>query len=163
MINYIMDIPTEDIEYKQSSPGTKEEDIVILETDPLLRRQVRMCRIREDEGAVEYAARLFFSGIHMDTAAEIAKVSERRVREYLKTDKGKVLAEEVREALDAEFKSLYGDAIEVIRAEMRNPKAEIRMSAVNTALRYLKDIKVTLEVGAEDLVQKIMRGGEDNG
>jgi hypothetical protein len=149
----------DDVIIKEQTPSA--EDILYIESDPLLRRQVRMCRIREDEGAVEYACRLFYSGMHMEEAAQIARVSERRVREYLKTDSGKTLADSIREELDTEFKGLYGDAIELLRAEMRNPKPEIRMAAANATLRYLKDIKITLEIGAEDLVQKIMRGGKD--
>lgn len=138
----------------------REEDVVLIESDPLLRRAVRLSKRRRDEGAVEYAARMFLSGIHLDKAAEIAKVSERRVRDYLKKDEGKALAEEIRSELDAEFKSLYGDMIEVLRSELSNPKPEVRLSAVNTGFRYLKDIKVVLDVSAEDLVQKIMKGGE---
>ena len=148
---------------REKDPPLTDAEVLILESDPLLRRSVRMCRMREDEGAVEYGVRLFLSGMHLDEAADLAKVSERRIRTYLKTDAGKTLAEEVRTELDAEFKALYGDAIENLRALMRDPKPEIKLGAVNATLRYLKDIKVTLEVGAEDLVQKIMRGGGDNG
>lgn len=134
---------------------------LLIESDPLLRRAVRLAKIREDEGAVEHAARMFFSGWHLEDAAEFTKVSERRVRDFLKTDKGKALGSSIKEELDEEFKSLYGDMIEVLRNEMKNPKAEIRLSAVNTGMRYLKDIKIVLDIGAEDLVQKIMKGEKE--
>jgi len=140
-----------------SNPN-EEGDILMIEADPLLRRQVRLSRIREDEGAVEYAARLFFSGQHMDDAAQLARVSERRLRAFLKTTQGRAIAQDVSDELDDEFKGLYGDAIDVLRSAMRNEKAEIRMNAANSALRYLKEIKLHVDIGAEDLVQKIMKG-----
>ena len=149
--------------FQSPSPNsiTEEDMVLLLESDPLLRRQVRVSRLWEDEGALDYAARLFFCGFHLEDAAEKANVTPRRLRAFLKTDKGKVLAKDVTSELDEEFKGLYGDAIEVLRDGMRNPKAEIRLNAANSALRYLKEIKVNVELSAEDLVQKIMKGEQD--
>lgn len=153
-----MDSPIEQKETESPNSLDNGELDLLIEADPLLRRAARLSRIREDEGAVEHACRLFFSGWHLGDAAEFAKVSERRVRDFLKTDKGKTIASDVKAELDEEFKSLYGDMIEVLRTEMRNPKAEIRLNAVNTGMRYLKEIKIALDISAEDLVQKIMKG-----
>jgi len=137
-----------------------EEEVVEVEATPLAMRWARLSRIRDDEGATEYAARLFASGMFLEAAAEKAGISERRLRDFLHTDTGKEVVRGVHEELDEEFKALYFDTVQELRLLIHDAKPEIRTSAINTFLRYAKELRVTLDITAEDLVQKIMKGGE---
>ena len=135
-----------------------EQDIEIgdgisLDVIPFVQRSTR---VRQDEGAVEYAARLFASGILLDRACEIANIRPYRLREFLNSSQGKTLLESIRGELDEEFKNLYAQTIDILYTDMRHPDPKVHLAAASLYLRHAKEIKVKMDITAEDLVKKIM-------
>ena len=132
----------------------EEDKVITLPVEPFV--EAHRERIRQDEGAVEYAARLFSSGILLDRACEIANIRPYKLRDFLNSSKGKNLLESIRNELDEEFKNLYAQTIDVLYTDLRHPDPKIHLAAASLYLRHAKEVQVKLDITAEDLVKKIM-------
>lgn len=143
------ELAIQDIEEEEEERGEGNKETLVLEFH---HRE----RIRQDEGAVEYGARLFASGVLLDRACEIAHIRPYRLREFLNSSQGKALLESIRSELDEEFKNLYAQTIDTLYHDLRNPNPQVHQGAASLFLRHAKEIKVKLDITAEDLVKKIM-------
>lgn len=132
--------------------------ILELESTQSLERQAREQKISSRQGRVEYAARLFVSGQILEDACECAEVPIDSVRTFLHTQEGKELVIRLREDLDEEFKNLYADTIRVLREGLHSADPRVAQNAASIYLRHSKELKVVVDITAEDLVRKIMTG-----
>jgi hypothetical protein len=141
----IMKTPDEDVEEDKE----QEEDIVF--TDPFP-------HWRASKSKVELGLRFFAAGLNIPTAAGVAKCSAQAVRNLLNSERGRELLRNIRLELDEEFKSLYRASIQVLRDNLSHADPGIAQKAADTVLKYQKEMKITVEMTAEDLVKAILEG-----
>jgi hypothetical protein len=139
---------------KKDVPPQTGEDVEIIDeilTDPF----PHYGRARTK---VELGFRFFAAGLTIPMASKAAKCSCTAVKKMLDSEQGRELLKNIRLELDEEFKNLYRISIQVLRESMSSVDPKTRLDAANTLFRYQKEMKISVELTAEDLVKQIVSG-----
>ncbi len=111
---------------------------------------------------IELGCRLYLCGMKLTDAAKYSKCSANGIMFALGTQEGIELKQKVRSELDDSFKNLQRKAIDVIDKALDSPSPAIALDGANLFLRTMKETKVKVELTAEDIVARLLRGENMN-
>lgn len=108
---------------------------------------------------IEQAIRLYACG--KGSQIDVAKacgVSVARLQTLLQSDEGIAIQRGIRNELEHKFQALFEKTINVLESALDHPDPSIALAGANLWLKSAKSTKVEVQLTAEDIVQKLMRG-----